>query len=314
MASTSVTECAHCGAAATLQCAGCRDAPEYQPGDAGGVHYCGRDCQISHWPSHKSRCINLRRRRKLLRTALILKAALLTYREMVYDIPLTKIERRDGTLYLHQRPRAPTTVFQPGPFPDHLTTHVEHREAALTVNQCTLAMALLGPLTRKLLAGIASTLEVLDLQLGRRPMPARLIPGPDPSSCPHTVIQVSRSGAGETWILDLTGCQYGFRDVLVPYDRYLADRACPSLQRPVPYDATETKDLDYFATLPFLTHTRAQRENLNRERQSRLRFAEFVNTRVRAEVLEGSTVEFQQKREAFTSMLKRHLEKPPGGN
>ncbi|PYI01650.1 hypothetical protein BO78DRAFT_423356 [Aspergillus sclerotiicarbonarius CBS 121057] len=130
------------------------------------------------------------------------------------------------------------------------------------------------------------------------------------SSCPHTVIQVGRPLAGETWIVDTTGCQYGFREVLVPSDRYLQERACQPPQRPVPYDATETKDLDYFATLPFMTQTRAQRENLQRERQSRLRFAEFVKTSVSADVLDGSNVEFKNKLEVFTSGLKRHLEKP----
>jgi len=68
------------------------DAPEYQPGDSVGDVYCNRDCQKEHLPKHKVYCRARRQRKKLLRAANILKAALLTYREVVYDLNLTKIE------------------------------------------------------------------------------------------------------------------------------------------------------------------------------------------------------------------------------
>lgn len=136
-----------------MRCAGCLDAPEYRPGDSVGVVYCNSDCQKGHWPNHKAHCRALKHRKNLLRTANILKAALLTYREVAYDIDLTKIELKDGTLYLYQNQRPITARAKRGPFPLNLTTNIEHKEAALANNQCTTAMALLGPLTRKLLEG-----------------------------------------------------------------------------------------------------------------------------------------------------------------
>lgn len=78
---------------------------------------------------------------------------MLAYRETVYDIDLTKIELIDGVLYLHQKVVLNASQPKRGSFPDHLTNNVEHKEAALVNNQCTAAMALLGPLTRKLLKG-----------------------------------------------------------------------------------------------------------------------------------------------------------------
>jgi hypothetical protein len=129
------------------------DAPEYQPGDSVGIVYCNRDCQQGHWSDHKAHCRALGQRKKLLRAAKILKAALLTYREVVYDVDLTKIESRDGVLYLHQNLRLDAAQSKRGPFPDHLTTNIEHKGAALANNQCTTAMALLGRLTWKLLKG-----------------------------------------------------------------------------------------------------------------------------------------------------------------
>ena len=104
----------------------------------------------------------------------------------------------------------------------------------------------------------------------------KLVPGPDSSDMPHTVLKVGGLFANEAWILDVAGCQYGFREALAPLEKYLADKSCRIVSEPTTYDATETKDLDYFSTLPFLNKTRAQREDQKMERQARLHFAVFV--------------------------------------
>jgi hypothetical protein len=101
-----LTNCTNCGTDATRRCTGCMDTPEYQPGDSASVVYCGRDCQREHWSSHKAHCNAMRQRRKLLRAANILKAALLTHREAVYNIDLTKADFQDGILRLYQNPRS----------------------------------------------------------------------------------------------------------------------------------------------------------------------------------------------------------------
>jgi hypothetical protein len=147
------TLCASCGIKARLRCVGCLNAPEYQPGDAATTSYCSSECQIQHRSKHKARCRALSRRIKLLRAGRICKAALLAYREVFFDIDLQKIELLDGVLCLHQRQRSMSASAKIVRSPEHLTTNVEHREAALLNNQCTLAMALLGRLIRKLLNG-----------------------------------------------------------------------------------------------------------------------------------------------------------------
>lgn len=164
MAPAYLAQCANCGTDATMRCVNCMDAPEYHPGDSVGSVYCNRDCQKRHWSNHKAYCKARGQRKKLLRTAQILKAALLTYREVMYDVDLTKIELQDGVLYLHQNQRPITTRSKRGLFPDHLTTSIDHKEAALAKNQCTTAMALLGRLTRKLLAG---EIDPQDCHLGK---------------------------------------------------------------------------------------------------------------------------------------------------
>jgi hypothetical protein len=301
-------------------------APDYRFGDSKVVIYCGRECQTKHWPDHKSHCHAMKRRRKLLRAANILQAAFLTSREVLYDIDLTKIEAKDGTLCLYQNQRSITAPVKRGLFPNHLTTNIQHKEAALAINQCTTATALLGRLTQKLLAGkrsrigtsgsvnnflhskgVSSSIEVLDIRIGKPLLPPKLIPGRDLKDCPHTVIKVELLFTTESWIIDTTGCQYGFREVLVPFDKYIADKVCQLLGDPTTYNWTETKDLDYFSTLPFMNRSRAQKKDRELERKARLHFADFVDRFVDAGILDGSTSEFNNNHASFGDKLKTHM-------
>jgi hypothetical protein len=156
-------------------------------------------------------------------------------------------------------------------------------------------------------AGVASTVEVVDLVIGKPLVPAKLVPGPDSDGCPHTVLKVGRLSAAEEWIIDTTGCQYGFRDVLIPFETYLRDKVCRIVNEPTTYDATETKDLDYQLTFPFLNKFRAQRQDRKLERRARLHFAVFVDTRVSKDILDGSEADFQDKLGSFSDEVKLHM-------
>jgi hypothetical protein len=96
-------------------------------------------------------------------------------------------------------------------------------------------------------------------------------------------------------------------DVLIPFEKYIADKSCRISSKPTTYDATEMKDLDYFSTLPFLNRTRAQRKDKKLERKARLPFAVFINTRVSKDMLNGSTAEFTDKFDSFVRELKAHM-------
>lgn len=155
--------------------------------------------------------------------------------------------------------------------------------------------------------GIYSNAEVLDVQIGKPVLPPKLIPGPDLSKCPHTVIKVRLLSTAESWVIDTAGCQYGFRDVLVPFSKYAADKACRVVGEPTTYNWTETKDLDYYATLPFMNKSRAQKQDREVERQARMHFADFVDRHVNANVLDGSASEFSDKLASLVDGLKTHM-------
>jgi hypothetical protein len=107
--------------------------------------------------------------------------------------------------------------------------------------------------------------------------------------------------------MDSTGCQYGFSDVLVPYDTYYQEKGCKVVIPPTPYDATETKDLDFYKTVPAMNATQVQRENAEQERKDRLHFAAFVDTHVTKDILDGSEEAFEKALRQFRADLKLHM-------
>ncbi|KAJ5960290.1 uncharacterized protein N7479_007440 [Penicillium vulpinum] len=307
MAPKGLFECARCGTETKTMCLGCSHAPEYKPGDPPAVYYCSRSCLIMDWPKHKDYCKNMQQRKMLLRSAQILKAAILTYRETIYDVDLTKIEYRDGVLYLHQNQRSVSSQSKRGPFPNHMTDNIKHKEAALVKSQSTAAIALLGPLTRKLLRGMSLKLETMVINIGNPRVPTRLVPGPDLHGGPHTVLKIECLESNETWIIDPTGCQYGFQDVLVPFGKYLIDNECRILGGPRIYDMYETRDLDYLSTLHIFTKTKAQRQDMRLERLTRHHFAVFIYLSAHDRLLVGSGADYKKNLDRFITELKTHM-------
>ncbi|KAI0473409.1 hypothetical protein GGR56DRAFT_530271 [Xylariaceae sp. FL0804] len=271
--------CARCHEKADLKCSGCLDAPEYMPADAKQVIvYCSRECQTAHWPRHKAPCSRMRKRKKLLRAARLLKSVLLTYRACVFDVDITRIELKDGVrLLLHQNLRSDQARTPYAPFPEGLTGKAAHREAALANNQCTTALALFGRLTAKLLSGFVSSVENFDLNIAKPLVRTQLVPGPDSRGCPHSVLKVCIHENAEEWVVDPAGCQYGFRRVLSPFGQYAREQQVSVLPRLQPYDWNETTDLAFFDSIPGMNITKAQRENRAVKRKIRLHFASFVD-------------------------------------
>jgi hypothetical protein len=117
----------------------------------------------------------------------------------------------------------------------------------------------------------------LDVHIGKPRLPTKLVPESDASTVPHTVLKVQLRLTGETWAVDTAGSQYGFKEVIVPLDRYIAEKSCRIASAPTTYDATETKDLDFYTTFAPMNKTKAQRDNMRAERKAQMCFAGFVD-------------------------------------
>lgn len=133
-----------------MVCIGCYGAPEYEPGDAPDIIYCGSECQAKDWPHHKGSCLTRRKRKALVRAAVLLKAAFMTYREVNYNFNVTKVEVREGVLHVEYgaAPQMP-----PFAFPNNITANPQHKEAALGFGQSHAAVCLVSTLARELLEG-----------------------------------------------------------------------------------------------------------------------------------------------------------------
>jgi MYND finger protein len=148
--------CAQCGKDTTIRCSGCISGPDYVAGDALDVFPCSKSCQTQHRPTHKTYCIRIKKRKELVRAGRLLKSAFITYKEIFYEHEIIRTSLENGVLTLHVPPRAvgdSSLRGSWGPFPDDVPSNITEKEAALCFSQCTAAVAILGPMSRKLLSG-----------------------------------------------------------------------------------------------------------------------------------------------------------------
>lgn len=299
--------CANCGTEATIQCKACMDAPEHEPGDSISAFYCTTACQTADLQNHKTNCRIRAQRKRLLRAAIILKAALLVYSEPSYARTIAELDRLDKVLALAYTwggsyyPRLDPDSFLPNPTP-------AQREAVLMYSLCGgIATRLVGRLTHKLLAGLPCIVEQVQVNVETPSPRTKLLRNHHLVRREHTVLKVDLLFGGGTWIIDPAAAQFGVPDVLFPYDKYILDRYIDVVGQPATYNVTETSDID------FLLYERTPplegdiRDAIALERPPRARLASFVNTRVLTDILLGSAAEFEAKVEAFKGALRFYM-------
>jgi hypothetical protein len=143
-----------------------------------------------------------------------------------------------------------------------------------------------------------------------RPFRTQLIPG-STEERPHTVFvaRVPRGKGEEKWVIDTTGSQYGFREVLVPYKKYSKEKASALANPLTASNAGINKDLDEYVRDPRLCWHEQQVANLLADRHTRQHFATFIANCADDDFLFGPDDHMKAMCEVFVADLKYYLRK-----
>ncbi|KAF2136681.1 uncharacterized protein K452DRAFT_312965 [Aplosporella prunicola CBS 121167] len=226
------SSCAHCGKPATDCCNDCKDVPRSH-----STFYCDSSCREAHWTSHKGTCESLQVRKAFYRAADLLKELWHAFRRASYEIPISKVEVKDGNLLVFTKDRRETVsesrahvAFR---FPWNKIPSGWDTEAI----SCSLtswdALAYMHKTIKYFLNGLVSDIETSvtekTVKLKNKACEVRYIASD--GSCNvadnvHHFLSVLRSN-GEHYVLDLTGAQYSWYEAAMPLSEYIEERVEP---------------------------------------------------------------------------------------
>ena len=126
----------------------------------------------------------------------------------------------------------------------------------------------------------------------------------------HMIVLATLATSHEKWVIDVTGCQFGFKGALFPFAKYV-EKHCTFMEMPIPYDQTETWDqerqLCRWETSPRNPLIADIRAYIGRELGYRRHFAALVKEHVNSSLIEGSDAEFEVKLTDFSRKVKTHM-------
>ncbi|CAO2649190.1 Nn.00g101390.m01.CDS01 [Neocucurbitaria sp. VM-36] len=232
MASELFLKCSTCGELTTKKCSGCKTH-----------NYCGRDCQVEDWPTHKVYCKDIQLEKTLARVAEILQAAYFTFRENTWNMPIDKIVEKEDELEIYPGDQKKNTNHFTE-FPGHLIKNKAARISVLTVWMSQEPMAFMHDLLVQLLHG----LQPVHLYLGKMltlllllglhvkveevgvalktvvrkttaiwPNGRRFSNWP---GYPHHVLRMTSSQTGRQWLVDFSGAQFGIYQAMWKWEDY----------------------------------------------------------------------------------------------
>lgn len=125
-----ITTCATCRRDGARRCVGCNGAPDNEGRQLYPTYYCSTQCQKTDYiRTHKHACKAAKDRRAVYRVGDIAQLAFYAYSERLFDTSITKVEKKDDTLYLRQGKNDQNLLL---PFPSKLFSNKDEKSAALT--------------------------------------------------------------------------------------------------------------------------------------------------------------------------------------
>ncbi|KAI1267705.1 hypothetical protein F5Y18DRAFT_424840 [Xylariaceae sp. FL1019] len=220
-------KCATCGGKNTKSiCKGCFNTVDSLGGLV--IMYCNKTCKITHWEDHKAQC---RGRRMIWRAASLIHDLYLMFRKRTcVTNGLVSIKEQKGVAcirYTNMRRSALLGEQCIRHFPSHITDSEDLADAALMVNKSQDVLIDFHSFLELFLYPLCEKMEVITIapQNARRPT-YQEADGIIVSNMfnTHSVLRVTLS-YGEQFAVDLTGAQYGWRDVVSTWFAWSKHRA-----------------------------------------------------------------------------------------
>ncbi|KAI9709550.1 MAG: hypothetical protein M1820_003310 [Bogoriella megaspora] len=219
--------CVVCQKPTTKVCPGCKDAPKIAPDEAVfDLHYCSTACQKADWQNHEDHCNKLKQRRILFQAAGIIQSAFYVFSESASARVIVDIVKQDNTITVVEdlsRPRH--QIYHP--FPNHRIADIDDRNAVLSLDACTMAVAFTTSVAQAALTEIAEDIREVDLEMKVKSHTLKVLQSDGDGGYHlvdfiHEVLRVQLKG-GETFCLDIAGAQFG-GPLVTPYNNYVMSR------------------------------------------------------------------------------------------
>ncbi|KAI8944681.1 hypothetical protein F4801DRAFT_599405 [Xylaria longipes] len=215
------TSCAACHkTGANLRCPDCTFQDEKFVVEK--TAYCNKKCLQDHHDTHKLICEG---RVMVYRAASLLEYIFMAMQEATYVYPLGKVYEKNGIVYLiddswDRAGMTGRTIFFP--FPKHLVESADIHHALLLWGQCKELSLSLFPLIKYLFKPMCKSLDLAFTQPKNviRPI-CQVSSGRALNLCLHRHIALKLTlTSGETYVIDLTAAQFGWKEVLSPWETW----------------------------------------------------------------------------------------------
>ncbi|KAF4547925.1 Hypothetical protein D9617_34g041050 [Elsinoe fawcettii] len=224
--------CAVCSQPGKISCKDCEDFPSSDLKQSNTTWYCSEACQQQDEHAHGLACEAAYQRKMMLLISESLFEAILEYRKLTFDLPLTgQIEREGNTMRFYTASR----LEQWGrlgplcPLPVSFDRHSkEEQHRILLWQMCSETAFVVEPLLWPMLEGLVTTEDsILIRDLDARDIACKVVNMLDGkervTNLGHVVVEI-RLECGQSFVLDLTGEQFGWHELVVPKDEYFPSR------------------------------------------------------------------------------------------
>ncbi|KAI1497227.1 hypothetical protein F5X99DRAFT_423703 [Biscogniauxia marginata] len=195
--------------------------------------YCNRNCQAVDQARHQPICDG---RKMIHRASFILKEIFVLMEKATYIYPLIQVIQKDGIIYTFDE-SWDRSAFTGRPmfwtFPSHLTPSEELLRAVLLNGECDEVNITLRPLVNIFIMPLCKSLEQISFVPKNVHRPICQIGKGKATNCAmilHKVIRVTLH-SDEQFVIDLTGQQFGWREVFAPWQPWASRRIAGNLQR-----------------------------------------------------------------------------------